>query len=282
MCYVAGWKGQNMLKLEEYIAKRKMEDGLNEFDTDKKMNNIRTSIDYIFEYYEQYLVLEGANNRLPEENEKLNKYEKALREYSPEIRTWFIKMYIETGWQVNKTIMKYCENTSGFFLTYEDSEFRAISYNCYAELVEKRPCLKGETEKLYQFIKEYHAIVTTREYINYGYPKISEKISYWIEETYEKYNVNISFAIDKYIDEFLDNIDMWPPRTRIKAEVIYPGHLYDYECKRHPNIFNINTFYSKYGSKPFIKGKKKSLIILILFKWDNKYLEEYLENCTDY
>ena len=34
--------GVNMLKLEEYIEKRKLEDGINEFDNSQKMNNIRS------------------------------------------------------------------------------------------------------------------------------------------------------------------------------------------------------------------------------------------------
>jgi len=97
-----------MLRLEEYIAKRKIEDHLNEFDVEQKVNNIKTSIDYVFEYFNQYLPLEGVENHSPEENERLNKYENTLREYSPELKRWFVQMYDETGHQVNKTIMKFC------------------------------------------------------------------------------------------------------------------------------------------------------------------------------
>ena len=40
-----------MLTIEEYISKRKKEDNLNEFDIDKKVENIKICMDYIFEYY---------------------------------------------------------------------------------------------------------------------------------------------------------------------------------------------------------------------------------------
>ena len=50
-----------MLKLEEYIEKRKLEDGINEFDNSQKMNNIRSCINYIFEYFDQYLPIQGAD-----------------------------------------------------------------------------------------------------------------------------------------------------------------------------------------------------------------------------
>lgn len=67
-----------MQSLEEYIAKRKIEDGLNEFDSSQKMNNIRTCIDYIFEYFDQYLPIQGAEKRTVAENERLLKYEKTF------------------------------------------------------------------------------------------------------------------------------------------------------------------------------------------------------------
>jgi hypothetical protein len=36
-----------MLSLEEYIEKRKTEDGINEFDVSQKINNIRTCINCV-------------------------------------------------------------------------------------------------------------------------------------------------------------------------------------------------------------------------------------------
>ena len=64
-----------MLSLEEYIEKRKTEDGINEFDVSQKINNIRTCINYIFEYFDQYLSIQGAERHTITENEKIRKYE---------------------------------------------------------------------------------------------------------------------------------------------------------------------------------------------------------------
>lgn len=71
---------------------------------EQKVSNIKKSIDYIFEYFDNYLPLEGAENHSVEENERFNKYAKALKEYSPELIKWFLTIYDETGHQVNKTI----------------------------------------------------------------------------------------------------------------------------------------------------------------------------------
>ncbi len=275
-----------MIKLEEYIAKRKIEDHLNEFDIEQRVSNIKKSIDYIFEYFDIYLPLQGFDNHLAEENKRYNKYAKALEKYSPELINWFLSIYDETGHQVNKTIQKYCDNTSDFLLAFEDSDFRTISYNCYAELIKKRRCLKDETERLYQFIKEYHAVVTKREYEYFGFPEISEKITTWLNDTYKKYNVNLAAAIQKYlIYEFDDNVDMWPPGSKIKSNDPNNAQPYEYNYKKRSNLFNINSYCNKYGNKPFLKGKKKNLEILMMYTWlgeRNEYFQSYLAEFDDY
>ena len=44
-----------MLKLEEYIAKRKKEDGMDEFDKSKRSENTKMAVNYVFEYFNQYI-----------------------------------------------------------------------------------------------------------------------------------------------------------------------------------------------------------------------------------
>lgn len=45
-----------MLKLEEYIQKRKLEDEMNEYDISKKQENMKLAVDYVFEYFNGYLI----------------------------------------------------------------------------------------------------------------------------------------------------------------------------------------------------------------------------------
>lgn len=44
-----------MLSIEEYIAKRKKEDRINEFDLKLRDKNLRKCSDYVFEYFTNYL-----------------------------------------------------------------------------------------------------------------------------------------------------------------------------------------------------------------------------------
>lgn len=274
-----------MLTLDEYILKRKTEDHLNEFDSDNKLFNIRVCIDYIFEYFEQYLPLQGADTRTPEENERLTKYEKAVRDYKPEVRDWLINIRAETGHQINRTIIKYLEKRPGFYFICEESEFRSISYECYAELVKARPCLRNQTEELYEFIKEHHRIANKKQYEMFGFPVISPTIDDWLEFTYQKYGINIYWGLQLYLDEFTQNPQSWPKGTRMKSKNPFPGYEYDYNYTKQNNRFNINIFYGKYGSKPFFKGKKKAIEIVMLqycCGTDNEFFNEYLNGLKDY
>lgn len=82
-----------MLKVEEYILQRKQEDKLDEFNLDKKVENIKSCIDYIFEYYNNYLNEEEISEKKIEEDEKLRKYKKQISQYDDEVIDWLINIY---------------------------------------------------------------------------------------------------------------------------------------------------------------------------------------------
>lgn len=49
-----------MLRFEEYIARRKKEDQLNEFDVNARPENIKICVNYVFEYFNSYLSIAEA------------------------------------------------------------------------------------------------------------------------------------------------------------------------------------------------------------------------------
>lgn len=74
------------MKLEEYIAKRKKEDGINEFDLEKTAENTRICVNYIFEYFNNYLESRGADNETILHLDKIDKYRRTLNEYDSDIQ----------------------------------------------------------------------------------------------------------------------------------------------------------------------------------------------------
>lgn len=70
-----------MLRFEEYIARRKKEDRLNEFDVDTRAENTKICVNYVFEYFNNYLSITAAEDKTTLQNEKIEKYRKQLDYY---------------------------------------------------------------------------------------------------------------------------------------------------------------------------------------------------------
>ena len=260
---------------------------MNEFDSSQKINNIRSCIDYIFEYFDQYLPIQGAEKRTVAENEKLMKYQKTLRDYTPDIQEWFVSIYDTYGKQANKMITGFVNDVDDFLFMYEEAEIRSLSYDCYASLIKKCPFLKNQAEMLYKFIREYH-IKETNAYVEFM-PDISPKITKWLQDTVTKYNINISMGLDCYLNKFWDNPEAWPARSRIKLEYPILDRKYRYNYKRKTNVFNIDGLYNRLAHKPFIKGHKKQMEILMMYLWthnidgdDDNYWDDYLLQQEEY
>ena len=66
------------MTLEEYVIKRKREDGINEFDLEKRMENTRICVNYIFEYFNNYLDTHPADEKPLFMSRKLTSIEKYL------------------------------------------------------------------------------------------------------------------------------------------------------------------------------------------------------------
>lgn len=269
-----------MLTIEEYIARRKKEDKLNEFDLDARTQSMKICVDYVFEYFNNYLNITEAEEKTVLHNEKLEKYRKQLREYEPEVRDWVVGIYNLYGKQIHRYIGNMLKENELFFLYDTDSEFRNASYDCYSRLIKKFSFLKDQTEMLFLFIKDYHRVESEQGF-RFGIPSISEEITDWVDKTWTKHQVNLLAFAYEWINGFFDNEDIWPSTHRIKAQNSW--RKYDYNYKQKSNLFNLDSLYRKMPKKSFIKGRKQELEILFMYYWlhdmegDSDYWQEYLE-----
>lgn len=269
-----------MLSIEEYIARRKKEDRLNEFDIDSRTQNIKICVDYVFEYFNNYLNITEIEEKTILHNEKLDKYRKQLRDYEPEVREWLVRMYSDYGKQMNRYLGSILKENELFFLYDSDSEFRSASYDCYSQVIKRFPFLKEQTEMLCLFIKDYHRVQSQKRF-DFGTPTISEEINDWIDKTWAKHQVNLLAFAYSWIDYFFNNEDIWPVSHRKKSSNSW--RKYDYDYRQKSNLFNLDSLYRKIPKKSFIKGRKQELEILLLYYWlhdmdgDDNYWQEYLD-----
>jgi hypothetical protein len=273
--------GIAVLNIEEYISRRKKEDKINEFNIDERNENMRLCVNYVFEFFNNYLNITEAEEKTALNDEKLDKYRKQLMEYDDEVREWAVAIYAEYGKQISRYIGNLLKEEVFFYIYNSDSELRNLSYECYSKLIKRLPFLKDQTEMLFLFIKEYSRVMSQKSFENTSI-SIYQEIDEWVQETWKKYHVNLLEFTYQWSEYFWNNDDMWPATHRRKSK--YNFRKYDYDYRQKSNLFNIDSLYRKIPKKPYTKGRKQELEILIMYHWlhdfegdDSDYWQEYLE-----
>lgn len=109
---------------------------------------------------------------------------------------------------------------------------------------------------------------------------ILEEVEEWIKKTWDKYQVNLLTFASNYVSHFFENEETWDVKHRIRSKDSWRKYEYDY--KQKSNLFNINSLHRKISSKPFIRGKKQFLEVLLMYCWlheidgDEDYWQEYI------
>ena len=266
-----------MMKLEEYIEKRKIEDGISEFDDDNKLENLKVCVNYVFDYFNNYLCSNQLKDSNKSEPKKIKVYRRQLEGYNIEIKEWLVNIYSEYGNCLNKSIAKRMENEHIYFYLYnEDSEFRELSHECYTKYIKEFPYLSGQEEMIYKFLKEYHRIQSNNLFLKV--PIINDDIETWIKNTKSRYGVNLCTFAFKWIDYFYKTPQVWK-KTSIRKN----DFEYEYDYKNCEDLFNINDLYENMSYKSFILGKKQELEVLLMYYWihffvdDDKYWYTYMK-----
>jgi len=270
-----------MLRIEEYIARRKKEDQLNELDIGARLENIKVCVNYVFEYFNNCLDITPQESQTVLHNEKIEKYKKQLEDYDLDIQNWLIDIYAEYGFTINRTIGNQLKKNEFLFLLNSDQEFRSVSYECYSQLIKKHPFLKNQSEMLFLFIKDHHRVISEASWRS-GIPFISDGINEWIQNTWNKYQVNVVAFSEYWVDYFWDHPEIWPPSHRIKSQDTWIK--YEYDFKQESNLFNLNSLYARMPKKPYTKGRKQEFEILMMYFWlhniegdDEGYWQQYIE-----
>lgn len=268
-----------MLTIEEYIGQRKREAKINEFEVDLRIENMKSLVNYVFDYFNNYLNSTKLDELNVFRNEELENYLNQLIDYSPEVREWLVGIYNDYGKQMNRYIVDQFKDDRFFFLYHTEGEFRNASAECYSNLVKTLPFIEGQIDMIYCFIKEYHR-VDSENRLDIFKPLITEDINKWIENTWEEYRVNIlAFAYD-WVNSFFYNDDIWP--SCHKKKIAQSWRDYDYDYKQISNLFNIDTLYSEMPKKAFTEGRKQEFEILFMCYWlrnivgDLDYWGDYL------
>lgn len=263
------------MKIEEFIKERKKRDNIDEFDFDKKIDNIHQFVNYIFEYFNLYIDIDELDREKIKLNEKALKYKKELSDYTVETQEWLIKIFMEENVKFVRTLKnRLCEDIA-FGLYYDTKGWQKASFNLYAKLIKKYKFLDRYIDELNKFtIDESNRININYldQLSNEAIGMLPDKVKEWVSNTGRKYHVDLMEWALGYAQYYFDIREAWPISRRIKGK-----YIDDYDVRPKKNRFDIDRLYNELADITFIRGKKKYLEIIIMFSWVTSIDEQFLD-----
>lgn len=252
-----------MISLEEYIIKRKKEDGVDESSLKNKDQNLQLCVNYVFEYFNAYVNISNIQKEAIENDTKLKRYMHSIEHKEEKVQEWLIKIYKKHNVQINRSIELFLKRDLFFYVENSESAFRKYSYNCYAKLSKKNKFLDEYTEELYLFIKDYYT-TSSKNDLEFPFAEFNDKVNKYLEDTWNQYHVNIMRFCSDYADYVYATPESWP--SYAKTRTLYNDYDLHIE-KIKKNYFNFDMHYKRLEHLPYIKNKKNILLALIMYKW---------------
>lgn len=86
---------REVLSIEDYIAERKKEENIDEFDLDERQNNIKLCVDFVFDYFNNYIDAAVDAGKTALNNERSDGCQNQLRNYERSVLEWLEGYYSE-------------------------------------------------------------------------------------------------------------------------------------------------------------------------------------------
>lgn len=269
-----------MLKIEEYISMRKRKEKINEFDFTKHSDNMGKVIQFVSEYFNDYLNPEDYNYELIKLQQTIEKSKKTLINQFPKTHEFIEEYYLNKKKRVDTFIKKACDAQKDIDICYNETEFLEISKEV-ADRLSDNELSDDDFDKIVLAVKEYWDYYMSK-------PSRSEmkgldnNIVKWVMDSYREYGVNIaSYAFNiawKWSDKYVEH----------KYSRQYEEHYYinSYDYRYQDNPFDIDEEYEKHQDKPFMHGKRDYFEMLVMYSWlfdileDTSYWPEYEKLCV--
>ncbi|MDD3278651.1 MAG: hypothetical protein PHG16_07170 [Lachnospiraceae bacterium] len=270
-----------MNTIETYIAMRKKRDKMNEFDFSHHSENMGKVIQYVTDYFNDYLNLEDFSQEQAMAQQAVERFREGVMERHPLSYSFIIDYYMKTRKRIDTLAEKAYQDFEDGELFYTDEDFQKIAEH----LCKKKLLVEPETtflEQLKIVIRECR-MNTGEAPSNADMKELDNALIDWVKETFRTYGVNllnyVSAISYDYEEKYVKTIYDRP------TETFY--HINQYEYRYQENPFDINDIYERNKHRVFIKDKKGELEMLIMYCWlfedihDEEYWPEYVKLCIE-
>ncbi|MTK10930.1 MAG: hypothetical protein F8N39_02120, partial [Clostridiaceae bacterium] len=270
-----------MLKLEEYITKRKKEDKIDEFDFKKHSENMASIIKYVTDYFNNYLNLEDYDYEKIKTQQTVDKFKNDIQKRYPETYDYIISYYSDNKKRLDKYVAKAYEDMKDSELFYREEDYKKVA----EYVIEKKlniPMNETLFHKLSVMAREYRKDENECPSIS-EMKELDNALVDWVKCVFRKYHVNLlNYASEVAYHYYKTYVVTEYDRD---TDTFYHINKYDYRYQENP--FDINDIYARNEHREFIKDHRGELEMLIMYCWlndeirDLDYWPEYVQLCID-
>ncbi|MGC7872157.1 hypothetical protein ACPUYX_11580 [Desulfosporosinus sp. SYSU MS00001] len=112
-----------MLTIDEYIARLKKADKLDEFDFLKQSENMAAVMNYVMSYFNEYLTMETYDAEVIKQKHTTNKLGEEIQNRYPKSKDFILNFYRQYKIKIDKEVEKWTENISYFSFFYCEEDF---------------------------------------------------------------------------------------------------------------------------------------------------------------
>lgn len=270
-----------MLTIDEYIAKMKKADKMDEFDFLKQSENMAAVMKYVMSYFNEYLTMETCDAEIIKQKHSMDKLGEEIQNRYPESKDFILNFYIQYKIRIHKEIEKGIENIPYFSFFYCEEDFSSAARSFCSSYKFKGANMEEyerEITTLIAEIKQYN----TEELNLSEMIHLDNNIRQWVKETYRQYGVNLfTFAYDladTYHERYVKH-----ERERFRER---PYYVNNYNHRYNNNPFDIDRIYEDNKQRPFLANKRGELEMLVMHEWlftmvyDDDYWPEYVNLCV--
>lgn len=270
-----------MQALEEYFTKRKKKDHMDEFDLNLHSENMSKAIQYVMDYFNEYLSIEEISQEQIKLQNAIDKIRDNIENVYPDQTEIIIEYYLKTKKRLDKIVEDAYNKYSYSSLIYSTAEERTIAKHV-CEHILRDASLSIPEDTITKMIHRYRLLSIpdprTAEMLD-----VDDSIRQWVYDTYSDYHVNLLMFAEEIADEY-DSRYIETTFDR-RNEHYYAYRIVKYEYRYEDNPFDINSIYEDNKDKPFIQERKGMLEMLIMHEWlfncahDEEYWPEYCLLC---
>lgn len=270
-----------MLTIDEYIAKMKKADKLNEFDYLKISENLSAVMKYVMSYFNEYLTMETCDAEEIKFKHAADKLQEEIERRYPKSKEFILCFYLQHRIRIHKELEKWANDIQYFTFFYSDDDFSSLA---------KEFCTsyKLNGANMNKYCNETAILLTEIKGCKTNAPSPSDmfhldnNIVSWVLNTYRQYGVNLyDFASDHAYSYYRRYVQYERDDDR-RGQGYYVNN---YNHRYNKNSFDIDQVYEDNKHRPYLENRRGELEMLVMHEWlftevyDDDYWPEYVNLC---